>query len=540
MFRLKKPILFNFFQHLDDHISRESPLACKRIAELYAKYGIKADFWPITLSLQNYLKKAPETIETIKKLNMGICYHTLLHYRIEVSERIRTLDWDEAVEKATFYESHWLNPLTGEYDPEKPGGIALIKEVFGKPPMVAMGSGAHLYAQKKLGARMTGLGFPLRWKMSMLGGTGGIHGPTSSTVSFMPNLVMSQVPQRYGPRMVWEDETNPAKPVEVLKHLIEMMPRDRINIIILAFHPFQFVFHSNYPGWGLCYRDRVGGRGLPPKLWSPQTLTKEETDRIFKEYEEVVAFVAGNPEFKVVTAEDIYNMVVPLEMEKILPREKVAKTAEFIIYNWGRHPPEYVDMGDDYLSLADAFQALAYSLAYYSDNRMLQERITIHEILGPTDTPLSLGIQALRMPGGMSDIPPDLVTAEDLLATIKRVAAQITDRIPGIIQLEGRKPIGYIEPKPRVIDTIATRECCFRKATVNPAELLYMMAQEYLAIHQNGRERPVVLKPSVVSPTPISIPRTMGREAFQIDKQEWFDILQDWTVKPAKMKPLSI
>ena len=37
-------IYFNFFQHLDVSRGREASLAGKRVAELFAKHGIKADF----------------------------------------------------------------------------------------------------------------------------------------------------------------------------------------------------------------------------------------------------------------------------------------------------------------------------------------------------------------------------------------------------------------------------------------------------------------------------------------------------------------
>jgi len=533
----KYPIFVHIFQHLDDHISRESALACQKVAKLYAKYKIKADFWPITLSLQNYLEKAPEVIETLKELDMPISYHTVLHHPIEVEQRIKDLNWDEAVEKAMFYESHWYNPLTGEYDPEKPGGIALIKKVFGKLPLIAVGSTPHLYAQKKLGARMSGIGFPLRWRMGLLGGKEGVH-HGENTVVYMPNQIISQTSQKYGEHSVWDDEGSVAKPVEILKHHMQILSRDKPNIIVFPFHPFQFVFPSD-PGWSVCYRNWIGGEGLPAKLWTISPLPKEETDKIFKEYEEIIAFIVTNPEFKVVTSEDILNMVVPLKTERTLSKEKIKKTADFIISDWmSSSPPEYIDLGDEYLSLADSFQALVYSLEHYADNKTLPEEITIREILGPTDTPLSLGIRGQRMFWGFSDVPCDIVSSKSLLATAKRVASEITDRIPGIIKLEGRKPIGFIKDKPRIMDTISVREGCYRTSAVNPAEVLYLMAQGYQKINQGNKKGPVLFKPALVSPTCLTKISVKRSKASEIDKPQWFDILQDWTVKPAEMKPL--
>jgi len=172
---IPQPIYFNFFVHLDDHVTDHALPATSRIAELYAKYGIKGDFYPIDLTLKRLIDKWPEVIETLKRLDMPISYHGPTHHplrylRIDLT-KAATADWDEMVDDAHYAETHLLNPLTGELEPNQVGGLQLLTNTFGYPPILIIGRPASLvYTTKAMGSKMAEsggsmMGWPPYWEM---------------------------------------------------------------------------------------------------------------------------------------------------------------------------------------------------------------------------------------------------------------------------------------------------------------------------------------------------------------------------------------
>ena len=78
---------------------------------------------------------------------------------------------------------------------------------------------------------------------------------------------------------------------------------------------------------------------------------------------------------------------------------------------------------------------------------------------------------------------------------------------------------------------------------VNPAELLLVMALEYIEIYQNGKTISVELDTAHIEPmnptyemVPLT-PRVPYRETAKFTRIDWYTRLQTWTVKPAIIKP---
>jgi len=536
--------------HFDDHINPESARAGARIAELYAKYGIKGDFYPIGLSLQMMLKLAPEVPKTLKRLEMPISYHGVTHYRFQVmQERIGDKDWDEAVEEAIYCETHRLNPFKAVIEDSEPGGVGLLTEVFGYPPILQIPrilitgrSGSGLYALKKLGAKMliaesgNMLAWPLYWNLGMLQGREG-EGDYGITVTLSVNRTEFMAPEpQSGDITLFED------PIDIIQNLIDHASRDQVTMITAGGHPFNFTIDNRKTYWGgKMYRGVRTPADLPDHyIPSDNLLTQEQTDAILAEYERMVKFVAEHPELTVVTVNDILDMVEPLPKSRSVSRNVVAAITEEIIKLWIIYPPEFISIGKDHFSLADVFQALAFSLDYYSTNGSLPDKVTIREILGPTDTPITVGAIPLS-PRGFP-YPQTLLTGEEVLRMVGAIAPEITDRIPSVINVYEKKVwdhqqflaqsqaahAGDAQAKAALAEgTGNTNEI---KSILNPGEFLYIMAQVYLNIYRKNNPGKALVIPGTMVPGGAAVEQT-------VPKQEWHWWMQRWTIKPATLKP---
>lgn len=506
----KKPILFNFFQHCEDFVSLESAYALKRVAELYAKYGIRGDFYLTGLVSKKLLEKAPEVIQTLKHLEMPICYHGDNHVPFPTpQERIAEMEWNQAVEAMLHLESHEINPLTGEVDSQKLGGFALIKEVFGEAPIVTIEPlGAPVvYAHKLLGARIQSmdgsmLGYPLIWKMGMLCGT-----QAGTNYCLQHKYVLS------------------SDFIDSLQCLIENLPRDRVNFISMPWHPYEFVLSRSLgrtggKGWLISYFDPVTRNKRNPgsggKLQTVPSLPLEEVERIFDAYERVVKFVVEHPEIRVVTCKNVLSWVEPLEEKRTLNMDRISATAEYLLSHWqdvlphpapGSGPPAFVDLGSDYLSLAEAFQVLTYSLSYYGEHGVLPNHVSIYEILGPVDA-YPQRLAGFPQPSLYRDY--QMILGEDVIAATISLETRIVDRIPGEILLGD-------PPHP-----------------INPAEFLYLMAQEFRYIEKRGKPSPTIYLTAHILPLDYSHREYLTMQPK--DRRCWNSLAQLWTVKPARMR----
>ena len=125
-------IYVNFFLHCEDFISVHSQRATRRAAELFARHGVKADFYLTGLVVERMVKDAPETIATLKRLKMPISYHADIHAPFPtLPQRIRDLDWDSAVELARIQETSHLDPMTADLSAKNPNQMASIADQFG-------------------------------------------------------------------------------------------------------------------------------------------------------------------------------------------------------------------------------------------------------------------------------------------------------------------------------------------------------------------------------------------------------------------------
>jgi len=209
--------------------------------------------------------------------------------------------------------------------------------------------------------------------------------------------------------------------------------------------------------------------------------------------------------------------------ELSLSQKTVLKAADYLLSHWPPFshdgdfgaPPEFIDLDDIDLSLAETFQALTYMLNEYFSKGFFPDEVKIKNISGPIDFPTfelakepALDPNKVRtgyMPCELEQqyfpdpeivysqgLPPSgdyhiwiptrtLVRTEDIISAIREVAKKMDDHIPGVIEIMIQSHDSR-DKTPRMI-----------RIKVNPAEFLYGLAQEYRRIFNKGEPGPVFL-----------------------------------------------
>jgi len=459
----------------------------RRFAEALERHGARGnvDFTAITAEV--FAERAPALLRAIRAQGLSIGFHGA-NRPLTSTDRVRDLGWDDAVREITAMDTHRIDPETGRVDPERPGGFLTLERFAGGPPL-SVGRVVHpayLEAHKRLGARMlvgltdhVGAESNLAWYMGMLS--------RPDRVFLTPGAIMAPATPR-GPRA-------PPHPVEVLRSLEASLPRTRPVFISTTMHETDFYMAGRWTD---------PGSPLKPA---------EATEAIWRVWEETIAYAAEGGAFRTASYRDVIEMVVD-DRERTLSRGEVGRAADCLVdrmSDWtghGRvaHTPDYIDLGGDYLSLADAFQALAQSLAHYAAAGTLPDTVHVRDIHGPIDTP----------PPPREAGPPQrgygplrLVEGEKVLEAASGIASDPILKVPAAIQVDGL---------PREI---------------NPAEFLYLAAQEYRMIEARGKPAPVIFVQASVLPRQ----GLRGAAGPVAERQRWYALLQLWTYKPARLKP---
>jgi hypothetical protein len=208
-----------------------------------------------------------------------------------------------------------------------------------------------------------------------------------------------------------------------------------------------------------------------------------DQEKVWALYEQVL-HLALDLGYRTVTLREIYALVQN-GPAPTLSRDELLQAAQSLIETMEStgYPPEYITVDEMPYSLAETFEALARALAAYWETSSLPEAIETHDILGPTEL-------------FTSDVLQMTVSADVVLDAAVAVSDALIDRIPSQVTVGDYR--------------------------VNPAEFLYLMAQEYVALWESG---PTSVALQAMSLLPLSV--------IQNEKADPLTKLQFWTFKPA-------
>ncbi|MFQ6091466.1 MAG: dockerin type I repeat-containing protein [bacterium] len=216
----------------------------------------------------------------------------------------------------------------------------------------------------------------------------------------------------------------------------------------------------------------------------------DDREKIWALYEEAL-LLARNLGLQFVTMHDLYTAV------QNGPGPAISRDAlEEICYTLSQtmgtngYPPEYVTADSIPYSLTESFEALAGALSVFRQTGSLPDSLCTHDLLGPTT----------HYTGSVS---PGTLSAVDVLEAAAEVSDLLSDRLPSSVAVGGQ--------------------------TVNPAEFLDLMAQEYVALTEGG-PAPVALRSVDLLPQAVT----------ENDRADLLTKLQFWTYKPAIFAALGL
>lgn len=437
----------------------------RRHLDLVNKYGIKANYYFTGLAAEMIQKIDPALIKLLKEKSEAKLV-TLGHHGANRPphpmpiERVKGQNWEEDVQAILDYESCALDPVTGQLDCSRPGGLKnMIENVF-KQPIFSTGrffQASILYATKQFGVKMavglqdnTGAPRGDAWFLGILN--------RPDTIAISPEMIVRWAFR--GP-----------SPLQGLEGRIAALDKSRIRMVSLLIHDTDF------------FRGR----------------TVAQAEQIWQRYEEFVKWALARG-YQIVSLEDLYDLAVD-DRERTISKTELQKIAEFYIKQVEglspHYPPDYIDLGSDYFSLADTWQALAQALAHYQKTDSLPDQVVAKDILGPT---VLIKLETTRR----------AISADDILRSAVTEVSRLKDRVPSSVKLEQAG------------------------VEINTSEHLYLMAKEFLHL-LSGSPMPVeIFKISIISKNVEAIgpnpndPR-VGR-ADPLTKQQF------WTFKPARWK----
>jgi hypothetical protein len=383
-----------------------SSAAVLRSARLFAKQGVRADFYVTEPLARAWREKAPGTIEELKKLGMTFGYHHRPPHPLwfDSAERRELLarPAPEQYREIERYETYRLNLETGGLDTSAKGGYMGAAQLLGTKP-VAVGAGAappQLVAfdreiLARMGARMVvayhsagEADYPLMWWQGMLA-----RPSDFSVLRVPPNSQQRASGAKVLPRGVaageeagnfwWnvtdDPEAQEHAPAKYLERRIEDLPRDRMSFVTCMIHEDNW--YKQGTSWdGTYFEDR--GRKQPrkpPFKPEPRRMVRlrsgEEQARIWKWWEELIATAAGDKRILVATSNDLLQLVRGDDLNRTYDRATVLAAARKIAASTDRLP-EYVVLENDFLSLGDCVQAFTAVLAG-------RKTIAVRTMLGP-------------------------------------------------------------------------------------------------------------------------------------------------------------
>lgn len=423
--------------------AQEDIQTIKRHIKLMQKYNIKADYYFTWSALKQLIKVEPNLIKIIKDAGMDIHHHGANRPpRPQLIDRIKGEDWNEDVGIVEEYELHDINPQTGQLLSAK-GGLSKLKD-YSDEGFFSTGrffQSSILYVCKKFGAKMcvglkdnTGVSRDDAWFMGVL------NRPSDFGIGFKvfsENRVKSVITR--------------------LEDMIKKRVRNK-----------PFFFSSPIHDYDFFQKDRRG-------------LSQDEQEKIWQNYESLWSWIRANPEIEVINMREVYEMAID-DRNRNIQKNTIIKLAE-IISEVKSYLPEFLDLGDDYFSLNDTFQAFVEALKYYYDNKTLPESVFVQDLLGPTD----------EFEGITNYVT---IKESDLLGAVNKI--KIKEEIPAQISVGSLK--------------------------LNPAEFLVLMAKELFSLSQENKLEDIELHSVEMIPEGV----------LENQKADKLTKLQSWTFKPAR------
>jgi len=359
-----------------------------KILSLFDKYNVKpATMETRATTIPQMGQDAPKLVELIKRMRIPINGNQETHQNWPASN-IVNLSWDESVKKILHFETHFLDMLTGEVDPNRDGGWLALENVFGVTPLAAsLGADLGIYGYVMSQLKYSGAPY----KVSPF-----IDIPTDGfTLKFGPFLTTEGF--SVSPREVPHGDH-----AETLEAIIDLLDVRRIVMRIEEKFFYCDQFHHSIAR-------QIDEQGFPLKqLILPPLMPIDLQEKRFDQFQRLIEYMGERPErFQFVWADPEENQwkAGPIPErdysqfpwfsgeERDLTLAQLETAAQHILYKRKKKVlssattfTDYIPLGDtDGISLSEAYYAYASALSYYEKNSMLPAVVKTRNIIGPVD-----------------------------------------------------------------------------------------------------------------------------------------------------------
>jgi len=289
-----------------------------RLIGIFEKYGARGDFYLTAPLVELYAKQRPDVIARLRDSKMTISYHVRPPHPAYpgFDARLRTLDDKTLEQTLRDYETYRMDLTTGNLDKSQPGGYAYVAQVFGrKPVVVSPMSGDRriratllkIYAE--MGAQMlvayheegTSIANPFVYENGLL------QRPSDFSVTRWGDSPPNDKEGKgsFWWNMIFTRRAAEYNPTNYLKTRLAQWNAPRAPFVTALIHEDNF-YRSGTPWRTFFFAANDKPLTPPYNLNAPddsRARSKEETETIFKTYEELVAYAAKN--LCVVTSADI-------------------------------------------------------------------------------------------------------------------------------------------------------------------------------------------------------------------------------------------
>ena len=303
----------------------ESAATVMRLADLFARYGVRGDFYFTAPVVHAYVDQYPEVIQRLQQTGMTISYHVRAPHPLTAgfSQPLEGLSGDELYQAIRDYETYRLDMTTGGLDRTQPGGYTYVARTFQTAPVAVAGSAGPQYMETAyrvytdLGALMvvlnhesgTSIEQPFQY----------VQGLLARPVDFSVTRVdLGEGKQNFWWNLVTGPQAAAYQPVNLLQQgLAAWQAADypRPPFVLAHIHENNF-YRSGSVAWGSFYYniDQRGNKTDPlappfdlsaPDPSTPRSAAEQEA--IWQAYEGMVAYAATH--LQVVTSIDIVSRI---------------------------------------------------------------------------------------------------------------------------------------------------------------------------------------------------------------------------------------
>jgi hypothetical protein len=443
--------------------------------------------------------------------------------------------WMERASEDEKFLSEGRDPLTGDPKPGSVGGLKAMQQVFGEAACITGVSVGEERLQPVTNPHMHSQGptYPVRpeigdWEVVPLlrkyNTEAILFGIPATNTALIPGFggsireigrILSPVPES-SPELFWADDVLRTSESagsgdrvfhgydgpDAIKDFTTKLDRSKLRIIHMElgsdidYLKPDFTKTPFSPSLTYAYAHPDN-----PKVPAEDRLSADEVNAAFAKEESsldwlITGFFTANTGSRFVSSGDLRRMTPPSSGYTIsIDSLRTSVKDALANFEQSTYLPPFIPVGNQYLSLAEAFQVMTDALAEFSRTGKLPKNVHVDRVYGPIGLPLGHG--------------PNI--GEVTVASVAKVCAQLA---PGL-----HDDTGYPMPKNTIPPVVAVDEI-----RMNGAQFFRLMAQ---ALQDPTPETKLQVKMRYMFPGTAEVfPKTRALE----------DVGATWTFKPAPLQ----